>query len=436
MLKRADFPKGFQFGSATSAYQIEGHAFGGAGATHWDRFARSGGVVNNQNGDIACDHYHRFHQDLDLLQEFDAYRFSTSWARVLPAGKGEVNQAGLDFYDKLVDAMLERNLAPFLTLYHWELPDRLALLGGWTNPDIANWFGDYVDIIMDRLGDRIASVATINEPWCVTYLAHYLGQHAPGLRDSSATAKAIHNVLLAHGNATARLRERGQKNLGIVLNFEALVSHSQTASDLDATRRYDAIINRMFIEPLMTGNYPSEILHEFGQHLPSGWQSDMDLIRQPLDWLGVNYYTRQTIAADPEGSWPHCKSMATTGPKTQMGWDIYPEGLYETLVRLKQDYTKTLPIYVTENGMARADSLVNNTINDIERLNYLSVHLYQVHRAIDEGVDVRGYFYWSLLDNFEWALGYEKRFGLIHVDFETQKRTPKNSYLALIDAIK
>ncbi len=436
MLKRADFPKGFQFGSATSAYQIEGHAFGGAGATHWDRFARSGGVVNNQNGDIACDHYHRFHQDLDLLQEFDAYRFSTSWARVLPAGKGEVNQAGLDFYDKLVDAMLERNLAPFLTLYHWELPDRLALLGGWTNPDIANWFGDYVDIIMDRLGDRIASVATINEPWCVTYLAHYLGQHAPGLRDSSATAKAIHNVLLAHGNATARLRERGQKNLGIVLNFEALVSHSQTASDLDATRRYDAIINRMFIEPLMTGNYPSEILHEFGQHLPSGWQSDMDLIRQPIDWLGVNYYTRQTIAADPEGSWPHCKSMATTGPKTQMGWDIYPEGLYETLVRLKQDYTKTLPIYVTENGMARADSLVNNTINDIERLNYLSDHLYQVHRAIDEGVDVRGYFYWSLLDNFEWALGYEKRFGLIHVDFETQKRTPKNSYLALIDAIK
>ncbi len=436
MLKRADFPKGFQFGSATSAYQIEGHAFGGAGATHWDRFARSGGVVNNQNGDIACDHYHRFHQDLDLLQEFDAYRFSTSWARVLPAGKGEVNQAGLDFYDKLVDAMLERNLAPFLTLYHWELPDRLALLGGWTNPDIANWFGDYVDIIMDRLGDRIASVATINEPWCVTYLAHYLGQHAPGLRDSSATAKAIHNVLLAHGNATARLRERGQKNLGIVLNFEALVSHSQTASDLDATRRYDAIINRMFIEPLMTGNYPSEILHEFGQHLPSGWQSDMDLIRQPIDWLGVNYYTRQTIAADPEGSWPHCKSMATTGPKTQMGWDIYPEGLYETLVRLKQDYTKTLPIYVTENGMARADSLVNNAINDIERLNYLSDHLYQVHRAIDEGVDVRGYFYWSLLDNFEWALGYEKRFGLIHVDFETQKRTPKNSYLALIDAIK
>ena len=429
MLKRADFPDNFIFGAATSAYQIEGHSFGGAGPTHWDSFAAEPGkVVNNETGAVACDHYHHYKQDLDLLHGFDAYRFSTSWARVLPDGRGQVNEAGLDFYDHLVDAILARGLKPFLTLYHWELPAALAELGGWTNRDVAKWFGDYTDIIMDRIGDRVASVATINEPWCVSYLSHFLGHHAPGLRDISATAKSVHHVLLAHGVALERLRARGQNNLGIVLNFEALQPGSQNASDKSATNTYDSIMNRLFIQPLITGTYPDAAMAGLGQHMPKGWQDDMGLISRPLDWLGVNYYTRQIVSADTSAPWPSVKFEETDAPKTQMDWDIYPEGLHEILTRLTDDYTNDLPLFVTENGMARDDRITDGIIEDTERSEYISKHLQQIHRAIGDGCNVQGFFYWSLLDNYEWAFGYEKRFGLIHVDFETQKRTPKNSY--------
>lgn len=429
MLKRFDFPEQFLFGAATSAYQIEGHSFGGAGATHWDQFAKiPGKVANAENGAIACDHYHRYREDLDFLKGFDAYRFSTSWARILPEGRGQINQKGLDFYDRLVDATLDRGLKPFLTLYHWELPAALSQLGGWTNRNIAGWFGDYTDIVISRLGDRLESVATINEPWCVAYLSHFLGHHAPGLTDLPATANAMHNVLLAHGEAMQRMRAYGQENLGIVLNFEHIQPADQNLETLAASNRYDAILNRWFVQAVTRGSYPQEALSGFGQHMPVGWEADMDQISRSIDWLGVNYYTRQIIAADPYATWPANKTVSGPLDKSQMGWEIYPDGLYNVLTRLKNDYTSDLPLFVTENGMAWSDLVLGAKVNDAERLDYFSQHIRAVHRALNDGVNIQGYFFWSLLDNFEWAFGYDKRFGLIHVDFETQVRTPKMSY--------
>jgi beta-glucosidase len=435
MLTHKDFPSEFIFGAATSSYQIEGQSFGGAGDTHWDQFASiPGNVVNGENGAIACDHYHRFEDDLDLLKGFDAYRFSTNWARVLPEGRGAVNQTGLDFYDRLVDAILERGLKPFLTLYHWELPAALAGEGGWTNPDIAMWFGDYSDVVLDRIGDRIESVATLNEPWCVAWLSHFLGHHAPGSRDIRATAQAMHHVLLAHSEAMERMRRRGQKNLGIVLNFEYAQSLDNSPPNITAAATFDAIFNRWFIEALTKGSYPEEALKGLSPYLPVGWEKDMDRIRQPLDWLGVNYYTRQILSYAPDANWPHYKTTPGDLQKTDMGWEVFPQGLDKLLRRLKNDYVGELPIYVTENGMARNDHCGNAVIDDSERWKFIQKHLNEIREAIHEGINIQGYFYWSLLDNYEWAFGYEKRFGLIHVDFVTQKRTPKQSYYELKSA--
>lgn len=429
MPDRTDFPGGFLFGAATAAYQIEGHSFGGAGETIWDRFAKQPGkVVNSESGAVACDHYHRYEADLDLLAGLDAYRFSTSWARVLPEGRGAVNTEGLDYYDRLVDATLARGLQPFLTLYHWDMPAALQDLGGWTNRDVAKWFADFSEVVIERIGDRVASVATINEPWCVSYLSHFLGHHAPGLQDIAATARAVHHVLLAHGEALERLRARGQKNLGIVINFEATQPATPSAADATATARFDAIMNRMFVEPVTRGTYPAQVIEGLGPHLPEKWQDDMAKISAPIDWLGVNYYTRSTIKAAPSSPWPHFEPVATDAAKTQMGWEIYPDGLSETLNRIRQDYTGDLPLYVTENGMAWADQPEAGSVNDVERIAYIDRHLAAIRQAIADGCLIKGFFYWSLLDNFEWAFGYEKRFGLVHVDFDTQKRTPKASY--------
>ena len=425
MIRRADFPKRFLFGAATSAYQIEGHSFGGAGPTIWDTFAaQPGRVANGETGATACDHYHRFEEDLDLLKGFDAYRFSTSWARVMPDGRS-ANQQGLDFYDRLVDATLARGLKPFLTLYHWDMPAALGAKGGWENRDVASWFGDYTDVIIDRIGDRVASVATINEPWCVSWLSYFLGHHAPGKQNITAAARAVHHVLLAHGEAMERLRAHGQQNIGIVLNFEAF--QSAKPQDADAAQRFDAIMNRMFIEPLAKGRYPALVLEGLGPHLPENWQDDMTRIAAPLDWLGVNYYTRQTITTTA-GPWPNYAFIETDAPKTRMGWDIYPKGLGETLGWLRKDYTGNLPIFITENGMAWDDAPQNGVVEDPARNHYLFAHLAQVKAALDQGANIQGYFYWSLLDNYEWAYGYDKRFGLIHVDFETLKRCPKESF--------
>jgi beta-glucosidase len=424
---RADFPDGFDFGVATSAYQIEGHAAGGAGQTHWDSFAATpGNVVRFEDGALACDHYHRMDEDLDLIRELgaDVYRFSTSWARVLPEGRGRANAEGLDFYDRLVDGLLARGIKPAVTLYHWELPQALADQGGWRNADMPDWFADFTETIMSRIGDRTWSAAPINEPWCVSWLSHFEGHHAPGLRDIRATARAMHHVLLSHGRATQVMKGLGVGNLGAVCNFEWATPLTNSAPDVAAATRYDAIYNRFFLGGLFKGEYPAEVLEGLEPYLPKGWQDDFATIRSPLDWVGVNYYTRKRITGT-DAPWPAYDYAPAQGPLTDMEWEIYPRGLKDFLTRTAREYTGDLPIYVTENGMAAAAT------PDPERIAYLGDHLDAVRAAIAEGAPVAGYFVWSLLDNYEWSLGYEKRFGLVHVDFETLARTPKASYHAL-----
>jgi beta-glucosidase len=428
---RADFPDGFVFGAATSAYQIEGARFGGAGPSHWDTFAATpGNVVRAEDGAVACDHYHRWEGDLDLMRDagLDAYRFSTSWARVMPEGRGAPNPEGLDFYERLVDGMLARGLQPWLTLYHWELPAPLADLGGWRNRDIAGWFADFAEVVVGRLGDRLHAVAPINEPWCVAWLSHFLGHHAPGLRDIRAAARAMHHVLLAHGRAIQAMRALGQGNLGAVMNFEHASPADPSPEAAARAATYDAIYNRWFIEGVVRGAYPAEALEGLAPHMPDGWHDDFPVITAPVDWLGINYYTRKRIGP-AEGPWPALQEVEGPLPKTDMGWEIYPDGLHHFLTRVAAT-APGLPIVVTENGMA-----TDVSPEDPARIDYLAAHLAAARRAIAEGVPLRGYFVWSLLDNYEWALGYEKRFGLVHVDFGTLERTPKASWHALRAAL-
>lgn len=429
---RRDFPEGFLFGAATSSYQIEGHAFGGAGTTEWDTFAATpGNVVRAENGARACDHYHRWPEDLDLMAAagFDIYRFSTSWARVMPDGRGAVNPEGLDFYDRLVDGMLERGLKPALTLYHWELPAALADSGGWRNRDIAGWMADYTEVICRRIGDRIWSAAPVNEPWCVGWLSHFLGQHAPGLRDIRATARAMHHILLAHGRAIEVMRGLGMTNLGAVCNFEYAHPADDTPESRSAATLYDAYYNRYFISAMFRGAYPAEVMEAFAPHMPPGWQDDFTTIRAPLDWFGLNYYTCKRIAPAP-GPWPGHRDVPGPLPKTAMGWEIYPEGLLHFL-RMVQGHTGALPLYVTENGLASG-----NGIHDHDRIAYHARHLQMCRRAIAEGIPLKGYIAWSLLDNYEWSQGYDRRFGLVHVDFDSLQRRPKASYHAWSKALE
>ncbi len=435
---RFDFPEGFVFGAATAAYQIEGSSFGGCGPCHWDTFsATPGNVVKAEGGGVACDHYHRWPEDLDLLRagNFDAYRFSTNWARVMPDGVN-VNPEGLDFYDRLVDGMLERGLKPSHTLYHWDLPSALADRGGWANRDTAQHFADYAGVVAGRLGDRVMNISTINEPWCVAWLSHFLGAHAPGLRDIRAAARAMHHILLAHGLGMQRMRADGvTAPLGIVLNFDHAAPASASAEDGAAAAVQDAIFNRWFIEAITRQSYPAEALEGLEPYLPQGWQADMAVIGQKLDWLGVNYYTRHIHQAAPGTPWPATREVAGPLDKTQMGWEIYPEGLHGFLTRLARDYVGDLPVFVTENGMANADAVDGGAITDEARIRFIEAHLGAMKQAIADGVNLKGFFYWSLLDNYEWAEGYAKTFGIVHVDYQTLQRVPKASYLALKRAL-
>ena len=437
MLSRFDFPPGFVFGAATAAYQIEGSGFGGCGPCHWDTYAATpGNVVRAEDGTLACDHYHQWSADLDLLKSanLDGYRFSTSWARVMPDGV-TINPEGVDFFDRLVDGMLERGLKPFQTLYHWEMPSALADKGGWANRDTCHRFADFSEAITRTLGDRVASIATINEPWCVAWLSHFMGIHAPGLRDIRAAARVMHHILLAHGLATQRLRGMGQPNLGIVLNFDHASPATNSPDDQAASDLWDGIFNRWFIEGITRQSYPQNVLEGLAPHMPANWQDDMPVIGQKLDWLGVNYYTRHLHTHDASQPWPHLKDVPGDRPRTQMGWEIYPEGLHHFLTRMARDYVGNLPIYVTENGMANADQLQDGAVTDQIREDFLFSHLAATRQAIADGANVKGFFYWSLLDNYEWAEGYEKRFGLVHVDFDTLVRTPKSSYHTLARAL-
>ncbi|ARE42326.1 Beta-glucosidase (plasmid) [Rhodovulum sp. P5] len=437
-LSRNDFPPGFLFGTATSAYQVEGHGLGGAGQTHWDSFAATPGNVSRaENGARACDHLNRYQEDLDLVADagFDLYRFSTSWARVLPDGTGTPNPAGLDFYDRLVDGMLARGLKPALTLYHWELPAALADLGGWANRDTAHHFADFAALMARRLGDRVWSWATINEPWCAAWLSHFEGHHAPGLRDIRATARAMHHIGLAHGLGLAGLRAGGADNAGIVLNFEPAFPAEDTLTARAAANRYDAVFNRFFLGAVTRGTYPDLVLEGLGPHLPDRWQDDLPGIAAPLDWLGVNYYTVKHLTEAP-GPWPNWRTVPGPGPKTDMGWDIAPGALTDLLCRLHDKTSGTLPLYVTENGMAAPDGIANAHVQDEDRIAYIAAHLRAARAAIAKGVPLKGFVIWSLLDNFEWAFGYSKRFGLVHVDFETLARKPKASYAAVQAILK
>lgn len=460
------FPTQFLWGAATAAYQVEGAAAeDGRTPSVWDTFARvPGAVIGGDHGDVACDHYHRYAADVALMKELDlgAYRFSVSWPRVRPDA-GPVNPAGLAFYDRLVDELLANDVLPWLTLYHWDLPQALEDRGGWTNRDTAYRFAEYAVSVHDALGDRVGAWTTLNEPWCSAFLGHTGGQHAPGRQEGANGLVAAHHLLLGHGLAAAELRSRGvvtdpakpHSGLGITLNFTVADANDPTDEvDVDAARRVDGLFNRVFLDPLFRGSYPADVVADTeAMPVPGGgsWtdavrDGDLEVISAPIDVLGVNYYNGNAIAGRPhpdelksnENETGRTTSTPYVGcddvifvsrglPRTAMDWEVQPEGLTRLLVRLHEEYD-TPPLYITENGAAYDDQVAaDGSVHDPERVAFIDAHLRALHTAMEAGVDVRGFFQWSLLDNYEWAFGYTKRFGIVHVDYDTQVRTPKTS---------
>jgi len=426
------FPEGFLWGAATASYQIEGSPLAdGAGASIWHRFSHTPGTTHNgDTGDVACDHYRRWQEDVALMRELGlkAYRFSTSWPRVLPEGKGAVNPAGLDFYDRLVDALLQAGIQPMVTLYHWDLPGALQDLGGWANREIVNWFGEYAQIAAERLGDRVRMWATLNEPWVFTFLGYVTGHHAPGMRDLWAGLRATHHALLAHGEAVARMRTvlPAQAQIGIVLNLSPQHPASQREEDRAAAERVHVMHNALYVEPLVKGCYPALAEQLVGFAWPAIHSGDMERIAQPIDFIGVNYYSRG-IQRHAEHGYLKAEGVGNDGAQyTEMGWEVYPDGLYEILQWVHCEAPK-LSLYVTENGAAFRDEVQDGKVADGQRLEYLRQHFLRAHRAIEDGIPLKGYFVWSLMDNFEWAYGYSRRFGIVYVDYPTQQRIWKDS---------
>jgi beta-glucosidase len=429
------FPDEFLWGTATSAYQVEGSPLAdGAGASIWHRFAHTPGrVADGSTGDLACDHYRRYLDDVALMHSLgtNAYRFSVAWGRVMPRGRHPVNPPGLDFYERLVDALLARGIEPMVTLYHWDLPAALDDRGGWLNPDIAGWFAEYAAVVFRRLNDRVKLWTTINEPWVITDGGYLHGTLAPGHRSHFETPIASHHLLRAHAEAVKAYRAEGRHRIGVVVNLEPKYPASADPADQAATMRAHTYMNRQYLDPLLLGRYPDGIEEIFGEAWPRWAADDLALIRQPIDFLGVNYYTRGLTRFDPH-AWP-LRAAPERRPRatyTETGWEVFAPGLTDVLVWVKERYGD-LPIYVTENGAAFFDPpcLETDRLADPLRVDYLRRHLGALHASLERGVDVRGYFVWSLLDNFEWAHGYTKRFGLVHVDFDTQRRTPKDSAL-------
>lgn len=427
------FPPQFLWGAATSAYQIEGSPLAdGAGPSIWHRFVRTPGrVANGETGDIACDHYRRYREDVLLMKSLglNAYRFSISWSRVLPQGRGQVNARGLDFYRRLVDALREAGIKPMATLYHWDLPAALDDLGGWLNPDVQHWFAEYADVMFRALDDYVELWSTLNEPWVVTDGGYLHGPLAPGHRNIYEAPRATHHLMLSHARAVQAYRSAGKHQIGLVVNLEPRYPASQSEEDLAATARAEAYMNRQYLDPVFHGSYPQEVIEGFGEGWPEIPAADFDLLREPFDFLGVNYYTRGITRADE--SVVVERATRVKNPRaayTETGWEVFPQGLTDVLVWVRERYGD-IPIYITENGAAFYDPPVaeGGVIEDPLRVAYYRSHIAAVRTAREQGVDVRGYFAWSLLDNFEWALGYAKRFGIVHVDYETQQRTPKAS---------
>ena len=442
------FPKDFLWGVATSAYQIEG-AWNedGRGLSHWDTFARTPGkTLNGETGDVACDHYHRYPEDVALMSDLNiqAYRFSVSWTRILPDGGTQVNEKGLDYYKRLVDEVLNAGISPFLTLYHWELPQTLQEQGGWPQRDIAYRFAHLADVVSRALGDRVDNWITQNEPWCSSMLSHQLGYHAPGWRDWTAALQSAHHVLLSHGLAMPAIRANvPNAEVGICPNYEPAYPVTDSAADKEAVRIWDGYYIRWFNDPLFGRGYPADMVDYYTEqgYLPKGMdfvkEGDLDLIAAPIGFVGVNNYTRQVVNAGI--NLDEFQSAANPNPHaqyTEMNWEVYPNGLFDILTRLHTHYHAP-KIYVTENGCSYSDAPdENGQDQDQRRIDFLQQYLSGVQQAVADGVPVAGYFVWSFLDNYEWTKGYSQRFGLVYVDYETQQRTPKNSAYWYRDVIQ
>ncbi|HEY1130421.1 MAG TPA: GH1 family beta-glucosidase [Roseateles sp.] len=434
---RNQFPADFRWGVSTSSFQIEGAGReDGKGESIWDRFcSEPGRIRDGSNGLVACDHYHRWPQDLDLAKQLgvNAYRFSIAWPRILPQGRGVVNEAGLAFYDRLVDGMLERGLDPWATLYHWDLPQALQAQGGWISRDTIAAFLEYTDLVTRRLGDRVKHWITHNEPWCSCIMGYWEGVHAPGGTSLADAMQACHHVLLSHGQAIPVIRKNSPgAQVGITLSLHPIAAASDSAADQAALKRHDGLRNRWFLDPLFGRGYPEDTLALLGAAAPQVLAGDLDAIATPTDFLGVNYYFPEMVADDPTGSHGPMRAKLVDRPgveRTGFGWEVSPQGLVDLLTRIQRDYAPAA-VQLTENGSTFEDVLTpEGRVHDARRLSYLQRHLAALKQAIEAGVPVKGYFAWSLLDNFEWAEGYLRRFGLAYVDYTTQQRTLKDSGL-------
>jgi len=446
------FPARFLFGAATASYQIEGAVDAdGRSPSIWDTFSHTPGTTaNGDTGDVADDHYHRYREDVELMASLGlgAYRFSLAWPRLQPAGRGPLNPKGVDFYSRLVEALLERGIEPCATLYHWDLPQSLQDGGGWPARETALRFADYAARVHEALADRVGHWITLNEPLCSSLLGYAAGVHAPGIRDDGAALRAVHHLLLGHGLALAAVREQGSASrVGITLNLSPVSAASESGPDREAARRIDGLANRLFLDPVLAGRYPDDVVADVAAVSDFAHVLDGDLaqIAGDLDLLGINYYFSQVVragagASDAPSPWIAGRDVEFVDrglPRTAMGWEIDADGLHDILVRVRRDYPRVPAIYITENGAAFPDApAADGTVPDPDRIAYLDAHLRAALRAMADGVDLRGYFVWSLLDNFEWAHGYSKRFGIVHVDYETQARTPKQSAAWYADVIR
>jgi beta-glucosidase len=429
----AEFPAGFLWGAATAAYQIEGAATeGGRGPSIWDTFcATPGRVYRGDDGEIACDHYHRWREDLDLIAwlGLGAYRLSLSWSRLQPTGRGPLNPTGVEFYRHLLEGLRERDVRPFVTLYHWDMPQVLEDQGGWPARETALRFGEYADLVSGALGDLVEDWITINEAWVASFLGYGTGEHAPGRSDLGDALRAAHHLNLAHGLAVQALRAAGPARVGTTVLVADTAPASDRDEDVAAARRVDGAGNRLFLDPLFRGSYPADMLEHYA---PTGGfevvrDGDLATIQAPMDHLGINHYHHNVVAADPDDPQLGARRLPPEEPTTSFGWGVTPDALRRVLVRVSSEYTR-LPLYITENGASYDDYVdPNGRVNDTERVDYLSGYFSAAAQALREGVDLRGYFVWSLLDNFEWAKGYSMRFGLVFVEYGSQRRIPKSS---------
>jgi beta-glucosidase len=424
------FPEGFVWGAATAAFQVEG-GVAERGECIWDQFCRwPGKVFRGDTGDVADDHYHRYCEDVALMAGLGlkGYRFSISWPRVFPQGAGEVNDKGLDFYDRLVDELLKAGIEPYVTLYHWDLPSALQRRGGWAARESAYRFAQYAEVVAKRLGDRVRKWITHNEPWVVAFAGNLNGVHAPGWEDMGLALQVAHHVLLSHGLATDALRGQGDNStqVGITLNLAPAYPASDSPADAAAAARHDGYLNRWFLDPVFRGQYPEDMWNLYTYMIPRVAPGDMEIIARAVDFLGVNYYSR-AVVKHAQGGFLDYATLHPAGEYTAMDWEVYPQGITDLLVRLAKDYGSPV-MYITENGCAYEDVLTaDGQVHDAKRVDYLRAHFSAAHKALEQGVRLRGYFAWSLMDNFEWAYGYNRRFGITYVDYETQRRILKDS---------